>query len=92
MAARHDGNMPVYSINQVDGTDIFVKNTRVFSSGSDAYSITYATDQDKQTALLSAQSTDALVIYRINDTHFADSDASFSVDVAAGAKCNRISA
>ncbi|GHO98496.1 hypothetical protein KSF_085440 [Reticulibacter mediterranei] len=56
MAAGRNGNIPAYSINRIYGTDIFVKNTRVFSGGRDASSITSAADSDKQTALMSARS------------------------------------
>ena len=50
-----DGNLPPRSINSVIGSSVYVRNLSAFSGGHDAYSVKYATAQDKQTAQMKAR-------------------------------------
>src|SRR2546430_2763193 len=52
MLSGHRGNLPPYAINSVVGSSVYVRNLSPFTGGRDAYSVKYATAQDKQTALL----------------------------------------
>jgi hypothetical protein len=49
------GNIPAYAIDRVEGSSIFIRNLSPFTGGRDAYSITFATQQDKQTTLEKAR-------------------------------------
>lgn len=49
------GNIPAYAINQVLGSSVYVRNLAAFQGGSDAYSVTFVTAQDKQGAILTAR-------------------------------------
>src|SRR5436309_9297265 len=51
----HRGNLPPYAINSVVGSSVYVRNLSAFTGGKDAYSVKYATAQDKHTALLRAR-------------------------------------
>lgn len=55
VVAGSSGDIPAYDVNRTYGTDIFIKNTSAFVGGQNAYSVGYATEQDKQTALDSAK-------------------------------------
>ena len=55
VVAGSSGNIPANSIDRTYGTDIFIKNTSAFTGGTDASSVHYTTDQDKQAALANAQ-------------------------------------
>jgi hypothetical protein len=45
------GNIPVYSINQVVGSSIYIRNLTPFHGGYDAYSVKIVTPQDQQAAI-----------------------------------------
>jgi hypothetical protein len=50
-----NGNIPALAINSVIGSSVYVRNLSAFSGGRDAYSIKVVTDQDKQTAEITAR-------------------------------------
>ncbi len=47
--------VPAYAINTVIGTSLFIHNPQPFAGGQPAYSVTYATQQDRQLALTKAR-------------------------------------
>lgn len=49
------GDFTTLAINQVIGSSVYIRNLSAFIGGRDAYSVKFATPQDKQTALLRAQ-------------------------------------
>ena len=49
------GNLPAYAINSVIGSSVYIRNLSAFRGGHDAYSVKYATAQDKQTAQMKAR-------------------------------------
>ena len=51
------GNIPAYDINRVIGSSVYVRNLSPFMGGQDAYSVKFATPQDRQTALDRAKQT-----------------------------------
>jgi hypothetical protein len=55
------GNIGAYTINQVEGSSVFIRNLAAFHGGRDSYSVKYATAQDKQTALVKARNQLAIV-------------------------------
>ncbi len=55
IVAGSQGNIPVYSVNQQDGSNITIKNLTAFSGGQDARTEHYVTSQDRQTALETAR-------------------------------------
>lgn len=55
------GNIPTDAINQVEGTSIYIRNLQPFTGGRDAYTATFMTPQDKQTAL--SQARQSLVVH-----------------------------
>ena len=55
VAVGRGTNLPAYSINSVVGSSVYIRNLSAFRGGSDAYSVTYATTQDKQAALMKAR-------------------------------------
>jgi hypothetical protein len=54
-------NMPTLAINEVVGSSLFIRNLTPFTGGKDGYSVSYATVQDKQIALMEANKQPALV-------------------------------
>ena len=50
------GNIPAYSINQVEGSSVFIRNLSAFRGGRDSYSVKAVIPQDRQTALMKARS------------------------------------
>jgi hypothetical protein len=55
------GNISAYAINQVLGSSVYIRNLTAFRDGSDAYSVKFATPQDRQTALAKAREHLAVV-------------------------------
>jgi hypothetical protein len=55
LVSGKDGNFATLAINQVIGSSVYIRNLSAFTGGQDAYSVKYATAQDKHTALLRAQ-------------------------------------
>jgi hypothetical protein len=55
------GNIPAYAINTVEGSSVYIRNLTAFRGGSDAYSVKFATPQDRQTALAQARQHLAVV-------------------------------
>jgi hypothetical protein len=55
------GNIPAYTINQVVGSSIYIRNLSAFSGGHDSYTVQYVTAQDKPAALASAREQLAIV-------------------------------
>lgn len=53
--AGSQGNVQAGAINAVYGSSLFIKNLAAFTNGRDAYTETYATNQDKQNALDAAR-------------------------------------
>jgi hypothetical protein len=51
-----DGNFSTLAINAVIGSSLYIRNLSAFSGGRDAYSVTYVTEQDRQTAIKQARS------------------------------------
>jgi len=49
------GNIPAYTINQVEGSSVYIRNVTPFHGGSDAYSVKFVTALDRQTALAKAR-------------------------------------
>ena len=49
------GNIPALAVDTVIGSSVYVRNRAAFQDGSDAYSVKFATAQDKQTALATAR-------------------------------------
>lgn len=61
-----NGNIPAYSINRVEGTSIYIRNLQPFTGGSDAYSVQFVTQQDRQTALEKARTiNDTLIVGKL---------------------------
>ena len=52
--AGTSGNIPAYAIDQVLGSSVYVRNLAAFTSGRDAYSVTYVTPHDTQRAVSTA--------------------------------------
>jgi baseplate J-like protein len=61
------GNLPAYAINTVIGSSVYIRNLRAFYGGHDAYSVKYATVQDKLAALLHAR---GILVLQINGLHY----------------------
>jgi hypothetical protein len=61
------GNLPPYSINNVVGSSVYIRNTSSLYGGKDSYSVKYVSSHDKQTALLHARGILAL---KINGLHY----------------------
>jgi hypothetical protein len=57
VAPGSSGNIAVLGINATDGTSLYIKNLTAFSGGNDAYTVTFATDTDRRTALTNARIT-----------------------------------
>jgi hypothetical protein len=55
------GNIPAYAINTVEGSSVYIRNLIAFRGGKDAYSVKFATPQDRQTALAKARQHLAVV-------------------------------
>jgi hypothetical protein len=49
------GNIPAYTINQVEGSSVYIRNLSAFSGGRDAYSVKYITSEDQQTSIEKAR-------------------------------------
>ena len=49
------GNIPAYSIDNVENASIYIRNLTVFKGGRDAYSVKVMNPQDRQTALIKAR-------------------------------------
>jgi hypothetical protein len=50
------GNLRPFTINQVYGTSLFVRNLQTFTGGREAYSVKFVTAQDRKNALNQARS------------------------------------
>jgi hypothetical protein len=49
------GNLTPLAINQVIGSSVYIRNLSAFHGGQDAYSVKYVTEQDKQSAIITAR-------------------------------------
>jgi hypothetical protein len=49
------GNVPTLAVDQTYGSSLYLKNLDAFTGGRDAYTSTYATDQDRTTALTTSR-------------------------------------
>src|SRR5258708_4474624 len=49
------GNIPALVVDIVEGYSLYIRNLAAFQGGRDAYSVKFATSQDKQTALIQAR-------------------------------------
>ncbi len=49
------GNIPALAVDTVEGSSVYVRNVAAFQGGRDAYSVKFATSQDRQTALIQAR-------------------------------------
>src|SRR5260221_14724207 len=54
-AAGQQVNIAAFSINQVYGTSLYIRNLQAFKGGKNSYSVKVETAQDRQTALDSAR-------------------------------------
>jgi hypothetical protein len=54
-AAGQQENIAAFSINQVYGTSLYIRNLQAFKGGKNSYSVKVETAQDRQTALDSAR-------------------------------------
>ena len=61
------GNLASLAINQVIGSSIYIRNLSAFTGGRDSYAVTYATAQDKHTALLRAR---GILLSKSNGLHY----------------------
>ncbi len=52
--AGTSGDIPAYTIDQVLGSSVFIRNLAAFTGGRDAYSVTYVTAHDIQRAVSTA--------------------------------------
>jgi Baseplate J-like protein len=55
VASGKRGNLATLTINSVEGTSLYIRNLSAFTGGKDSRTVTFATAQDKQTALLQAR-------------------------------------
>lgn len=55
LISGNSGNVPAYQIASVEDSSIYIRNLTAFSGGRNAYSIVYATMQDRQKALETAR-------------------------------------
>jgi hypothetical protein len=53
--AGTSGNIPALAVDTVIGSSVYVRNLTAFQGGEDAYSVKFATAQDKQIALATAR-------------------------------------
>lgn len=51
LVSGKSGNIAANAINQVEGSSIYIRNLAAFHGGRDAYSVQFATMQDRQTAV-----------------------------------------
>jgi hypothetical protein len=51
LTAGKSGNIPAYTINQVEGSSVFIRNLTAFSGGRDSYSVKFVTPEDQALAL-----------------------------------------
>src|SRR2546421_1157572 len=51
LLAGQTGNIQALTINQVYGTSLFIRNLEAFTGGREASAVTFATAQDRQTAV-----------------------------------------
>jgi hypothetical protein len=61
------GNIPAYTINQVEGSSVYIRNLSAFHGGRDSYTVREVTSQDRQTAVEKARS---LLVARIHGLHY----------------------
>lgn len=54
ISSGKSGNIPAYSIDQVIGSSIYIRNLTAFTGGRDAYSIKFITAKDRLTSLAKA--------------------------------------
>ena len=54
LASGKAGNIPAYTINQVEGSSVYIRNLSAFSGGRDSYAVKIVTGKDRQTALTNA--------------------------------------
>ncbi len=45
------GNIPAYTINQVEGSSVYIRNLVAFRGGRDSYSVKFVTSQDRRLAI-----------------------------------------
>jgi hypothetical protein len=62
LVSGKSGNIAAYTINQVEGSSVYIRNLSPFSGGRDSYSVKFATAQDKQVALTKARDALTLMI------------------------------
>jgi hypothetical protein len=55
LMSGQQGNLSPLAINQVIGSSVYIRNLSAFSGGQDAYSVKYVTEQDKQSAIITAR-------------------------------------
>jgi len=56
LVSGQKGNIRAFSINQVFGTSLFIRNLQAFTGGREAHSVKFVTVQDKKNALNQARS------------------------------------
>jgi len=61
------GNHATFGINSVIGASTYIRNLSPFTGGRDAYTVKFATPQDKQTALLHAR---GILTLKVNGLHY----------------------
>jgi hypothetical protein len=61
------GNIPAYTINQVEGSSVYIRNLSAFSGGRDSYSVKVVTSQDRHAAVEKARS---IVGAQIHGLHY----------------------
>jgi Baseplate J-like protein len=61
LVSGHAGNIPALAVDTVEGSSLYIRNLAAFQGGRDAYSVTFATAHDRQTALTKAQQHLAVV-------------------------------
>ncbi len=71
LVSGKSGNIAAYTINQVEGSSVYIRNLSPFSGGKDTYSVKFATAQDKQTALIKARN---ILAVQINGLHYPCSE------------------
>jgi hypothetical protein len=51
------GNIPAFTVNNVYGTSLYIRNLQAFTGGADAYTKTFVTPKDRQTAIGNIQAS-----------------------------------
>ncbi len=75
LVSGNAGNIPADSINQVEGSSVYIRNLSAFSGGRDSYAVKIVTAKDRRTALANARK---LLSQEITGLHYPCTERAWS--------------